>query len=858
MRFLKAIALGIALSSCVANVQEPTAQSEAHLIFSTSSNVTDQIESYDFLVAATGGYYDKTLYVINSGKTLAREIADMTVSGQRFLFKGGVYPGTGGTCATELNEGDFCTIVLRFSPDTNTIFTGEYILSFSDKVSGTKQSTLSVTGKGGLPASLAISDGPTYDFGPTPIGTSLDYTFTVTNSGEARAVNVSEIGLATHFGLKGGVYPGDGGTCNLEITGGGSCTIVVSFTPANVGTLTDTIDLLYFDGINSQHAQRDVQGDGVLPAVLEISDAPIYSFGTVIVGQAPSPSHVFTVTNTGGLPATGIFIGGLAAPYTFTGGTFPGTLGTCTATVGVGASCTVDVSFTPTAPGVLTDTINIVYNNGVLMASTDRDLTANAVMPASIQISDAPLYDYGTVAVGSINSHSFTLTNTGGVAATVMSGSGLAAPFAFAGGVYPGAGGTCTPVLNAGSSCSVVVQYSPVGTGVLTQTMDITYNNGLAAVTSSRDVQGNALPPANLSISDGPTYDYGNLAIGATVSHTFTVTNSGSVSATSVNVTGLSAPFAFVGGAFPGTGGTCTTTIIAGASCTLVVSFTPTATALTTSSIDMNYNDGANNVVSSRPVQGTGVAPAVLSISDGPTYDFGAAVIGTTVNYTFTVTNTGGIDATTITGTGLVAPFTFTGGAYPGTGGTCGATLAAGANCAIVVSYSPTTLTTDTDTIQLNYYDGAVNQSAFRDVTGQGIPPGLLSISDSPIYDFGTIANSATLTYVFTVTNIGGATTTAMAGSGLAAPFTFLGGLYPGTGGTCGLSLAPTASCTIVIEFAPVATGAYVDTIDINYNDGIGAQVSSRDIQGSGAVPALLSINSAPLFDFSQRAIGSS
>ncbi|HMN68446.1 MAG TPA: hypothetical protein PKC28_07890, partial [Bdellovibrionales bacterium] len=78
---------------------------------------------------------------------------------------------------------------------------------------------------------------------------------------------------------------------------------------------------------------------------------------------------------------------------------------------------------------------------------------------------------------------------------------------------------------------------------------------------------------------------------------------------------------------------------------------------------------------------GTAVPPALLGISDGPSYDYGTIPATATVDKVLTVTNSGSLAATTVAGSGLAAPFTFKGGAYPGTGGTCGGSLNAGANC---------------------------------------------------------------------------------------------------------------------------------------------------------------------------------
>ena len=165
---------------------------------------------------------------------------------------------------------------------------------------------------------------------------------------------------------------------------------------------------------------------------------------------------------------------------------------------------------------------------------------------------------------------------------------------------------------------------------------------------------------------------------------TFTITNSGGVSATGITGSGLAAPFTYKGGSYPGTAGTCSGTILATASCTVVVTFTPSALGLASSSLDLNFNDGAAAQVSSRPVQGTGVGPATLAISDGATYDFGSRAVGSSTDKTFTVTNTGSFTATALTsGAALTAPYSFKGGTYPGTTGTCAASLAPAGTCTV-------------------------------------------------------------------------------------------------------------------------------------------------------------------------------
>jgi hypothetical protein len=125
------------------------------------------------------------------------------------------------------------------------------------------------------------------------------------------------------------------------------------------------------------------------------------------------------------------------------------------------------IQYAPGVPSALdTDTINISYNDGVGAQNVTRDVQGVATTPANITISDSDPYDYGTVATGAVVTHAFTLTNTGGFTASALSEIGLAAPFAFAGGSFPGTGGTCAVTMAPAAACTVVVAFSPVSTGV--------------------------------------------------------------------------------------------------------------------------------------------------------------------------------------------------------------------------------------------------------------------------------------------------------------------------------------------------------------------------------------------------------
>ncbi len=540
-------------------------------------------------------------------------------------------------------------------------------------------------------------------------------------------------------------------------------------------------------------------------------------------------------------------VAALSAPYSFAGGAFPGSGGDCAATLAASASCTMVVTYAPTGTGTQTDTISVTFNDGVTASQTStRGLTGTGAAPAAITISDGATYNFGTIANGGSADKSFTVTNTGGVSATALSGTGLSAPYSFKGGSYPGAGGNCSSTLAASATCTVVVTFAPTVAGVQNATMNLTFNNGVAAGQSStRALTGTGVAPAVLDITDAPLYDFGAVVATGSADKTLTITNSGQLAASSIVGSGLSAPFSFKGGSYPGIGGTCGATLTGSASCTVVVTFNPSVTGSYSATMNLAYFDGAANQNSPRDLQGVGATAANITISDVG-FSFGTVANGSSQDKTFTLTNGGGVQATAMSGSGLSAPYTFKGGAYPGTGGNCGTTLNAAATCTIVVNYNPSTIATHNATITVGYTDGLAVQSATRAITGTAVAPAVLTISDGATYDFGTLATGATGEKTFTITNTGTFTASSMNGSGLSAPFAFKGGSYPGIGGTCSATLnGGGTTCTVVATYSPTGTGTQNGTMQISYSNGASGQTSSRNVTGTGAAPALLTISDA-------------
>jgi alpha-tubulin suppressor-like RCC1 family protein len=666
--------------------------------------------SYNFGTVALSTTAEARIAISQSGDDI--DGVEATLNSSNFAFKGGSYPGTGGTCGAEITA--TCLIVVTFTPTSLLTDTATITLRYSGD--GGKPLSIRIIGTGAVAGTLTLSDAPTYDFGFVSQNTTADKTLTVSYSGSIVATGITASGLSAPFTFKGGSYPGTGGSCTTVISS--DCTIVVTYSPTASGTHNQTLILTYNGGGGSATATRALQGMSGNVASLSLSNQPLYDFGTRI--NSTSTDATFTLTYAGNVSATSVSDAALSAPYSYKGGSFPGTGGTCTATVS--ANCTIVVTYNPTSSGTATATLTVSYNNGVGTSSTATNLTGFSGTAATLTISDGATYDFGFIPANSTSDKTFTVTKGGSLNATSVSTSGLSAPYTYKGGAFPGTGGTCTTTISA--TCTIVVTYAPTALGTYSQTLSLDFNDGSTTTSSTRAMTGTSGAVALLTISNQPTYSYGTRVNASSTDATFTVTKSGDVSATAVAPVALSAPFAFKGGTYPGTGGNCGATVAV--TCTVVVTYNPTITGSYSQTLTLNYNNGAATASTSTTLTGLSGPVALLTISDGATYNFGTVTAGIQATKTFTVTNSGGVGSTAMAGAALTTDYSYLGGTYPGTGGTCSTTLngtVAGGTmtCTIVVAITPTTSGTRNNTLTLNYNNGSIATNATRAMTTTAI-----------------------------------------------------------------------------------------------------------------------------------------
>jgi len=370
----------------------------------------------------------------------------------------------------------------------------------------------------------------------------------------------------------------------------------------------------------------------------------------------------------------------------------------------------------------------------------------------------------------------------GGQGSVTSSPAGINCPSKCVFGFPDGTGVTLTAKAATGSgftgwsgACS--------GTGSCSVTM-----TSSKLVTATFNLSGPAVVLSPTSLS------FGTVAIGTTsTAKTVTLKNTGTALLTisAITVTGTNtADFAQTH--------TCGSSLAAGASCTISVTFKPTASG--TRSASLSVTDNAPGSPQKVPLSGTGTTAKLSPTS----LSFGTVAIGVaSATKTVTLKNTGTasltISAITITGTNAT-DFAQT--------HTCGGSLAAGASCTFSIKFKPTA--SGTRTAALSVTDNAAGSPQKVPLSGIGTTAKLSPTS----LNFGSVTVGVTsAAKPVTLTNVG--TTTFMI-TGIAITGANAGDFLQTN--TCGSSLAAGASCTISVKFKPSATGARSAALAISDN----------------------------------------
>jgi 6-phosphogluconolactonase (cycloisomerase 2 family) len=378
--------------------------------------------------------------------------------------------------------------------------------------------------------------------------TSLTFSSqTVGSTGAAQTVTLTNTDDANPLAISSMVASGDfteTNTCGSSVAAGASCTISVKFAPTMTGAITGSVSI--FDNAPGSPQMLGLTGNGITQETLSTTS---FDFGQVSIGQT-SGVETIKLTNHSGVA---IAISSITASADFVAA--PAATGGCGSTLAAKSTCSETVVFVPTELGTISG--SLIFTDAGTQQYVDLVGSATGTADSPITLTPATL-TFGNQVLGTINpAKSVVIKNTGTKS--------LALTFAASGSYSKSnpASGACGSSLASGASCTIDIQFSPAVLGYVNGGVSVSYSGANSPQVVS--LTGTAIGPVTLSPS---SIAFSSQQVGTTsTAKTVTVTNN---SSSAVTVTSIvqSADFTQTN--------TCGTSIAAGKSCAIKVSFAPT------------------------------------------------------------------------------------------------------------------------------------------------------------------------------------------------------------------------------------------------------------------------------------------
>ena len=636
-------------------------------------------------------------------------------------------------------------------------------------------------------AAPAVTLSPTsLTFASTTVGsTTAAQTVTVKNTGTATLTLTSE----TLTGTNASSFVISANTCSTSLAASATCAVSVEFKPTAAGALTASLSVA--DNATGSPQTATLSGTGTAATAPAVTLSPTsLTFASTAEG-ATTAAQTVTVKNSGTAALT-------LTSETLTGAdpsSFVISANTCTTSLAVGATCAVSVEFKPAATGALTASLSIADNaTGSPQSAT---LSGTGTGSATVTLSNGSLTFASTSEGSTSGAQKVTVTNSGTSSLTLTSemltGTNASS--------FLISINTCTTSLAAGASCAITLEFKPVAVGALTASLSIADSatgSPQTVALKGTGVAGAAITLTPASLTFATTAETLTSAAQTT---TVKNTTTAAVSLTSETLTGTDAS------SFVISANTCSTSLAAGATCAVSVEFKPVASGSLTAALSIA--DSATGSPQTATLSGTGAADPIAELS--------------VTSMTFASTNVGSTSATqrvTISNQGkatmTLTSETLTGAdasSYVITANTCGSTIAIYGNCAVTIEFKP--VTTGTLTGALSIVDNAPGspQTVALSGTGAGGATPTVTLTPTSITFPNTVTGTTSDAQIVTLTNTSAAAITissiALGGTN-ATSFQEIG--------TCGATLAASASCSIYVAFDPASAAALTGTLSVTDN----------------------------------------
>jgi hypothetical protein len=408
------------------------------------------------------------------------------------------------------------------------------------------------------------------------------------------------------------------------------------------------------------------------------------TFGNVQVGTTQNQTN--TLTNTGGSSLTIT-----QAPVTGTGFSLSGL--SLPLTLPPGQSTTFSVAFKPTSAGSASGSLAIIHDGSNSPANIA--LSGTGVSAGTLTLSPTS-FSFGNVAVGSNQSQTETLKNTGSANLTISQATVTASGFSVTGLSLPL---TLTP----NQSTTFGVRFAPTSAGASNGNVSLT----ISGSSTSMDIafSGTGVPPATLTAT--PSSLTFNVQAGKTQILSETIQNTGGVDATISQATASGTGFSISGITAP-------LTLTPGQSASFSVTFAPQTSGNYSGSVGIASN--ASNPSLTISLTGTATAQSGGQLSVSPTtIGVGSVVVGLRGTQTGSLTATGAnvvVSSVTLGGTNP-SEFSISGLSFP-------VTVTTSQSLSFTVKFTPGA--TGAASATASFASDASNSPTVASLTGTGTP----------------------------------------------------------------------------------------------------------------------------------------
>lgn len=494
--------------------------------------------SLSFGTVAIGSNPTQQVTVTNTGNA-AVQISKITPSGAGFAVSGLTAPAT-------LNPSQSTTLSVSFAPAATGSVMGSVVIT-----SNANGSPLTIALSGtGAQAGLSVTPA-SFAFGSVVEGQTKSQSFTVTNTGTATLTIAQIAANGSGFSISGLNTP-------ATLAAGQSTTFSALFAPTAAGSLSGSV-VISSNAPNSPNAVA-LSGTGAAASVTLSANPASVSFTGVTVGSSGSSS--VTITNSGNTSLTISQVSVNAKDFAASGISTPLTLS-------AGQNAVMNVSFKPTASEQISGNISVASSQGasaVIPVAGGGVQAALTVTPSSV--------NFGNVSVGSPNSQTIQLTNSGTGVLTISQASVTGAGYSTSALSLPVS-------LNPNQATTFNVQFAPASAGSASGSVSVVSNapNSPAVIGLSGTGVASTL---TLSLSS-TNLSFGSVNTGTSATQTVIVTNTGNANVTISSIAATGTGFSLSAPGIPAT-------LTPAQSLTFSVIFSPTAAGSVTGTVTVSSN----------------------------------------------------------------------------------------------------------------------------------------------------------------------------------------------------------------------------------------------------------------------------